>query len=76
MDARAVANAAERLCLTNPFAWCPPTWKIHAAADPTPQRSPADSLRTVGNRVFQRLGQHVPSDLADEALTHFRLAAI
>ena len=37
---------------------------------------PLASHRTVLSRALQRLGEYVPKDLADEALSLFRLAAI
>jgi hypothetical protein len=60
----------------------PPTWKIfRAEADPTPPTIAPRLLRlasnrTVLSRALQRLGEYVPKDLADEALSLFRLAAI
>jgi hypothetical protein len=81
IDPRAVAYAAGRRSPYEPLRIVPATWKIfRAEADPTPPTIAArllrlHSLRTVLNRALRGLGQYVPKDLADEALSLFRLAA-
>src|SRR5262249_2132373 len=81
IDPRAMAYATGRRSPYESLRMVPATWKIfRAATDPTPPPIAArllrvHSLRTVVNRALQRLVQYLPKDLADEALTLFRLAA-
>ena len=81
IDPRALAYAAGRRSPYEPLRMVPATWQIfRAAVDPAPPTIATrllrlHSLRTFVNRALQRLGQCVPKDLADEALTLFRLAA-
>src|SRR5262249_11805198 len=80
IDPRPVPYAAGRRSPYEPHPTAPATWKIHAAADPNPPRITGrllkvNSLRTVVNRALRRLGEYLPKDLADEALTLFRLVA-
>jgi hypothetical protein len=76
-----MAYAAGRRSPYEPLRMVPATWKIFCAAgDPAPPTIVArqlqlHSLRTIVERVLERLGQYVPKDLAGEALTLFRLAA-
>ena len=81
IDPRALAYAAGRRSPYEPLRMVPATWQIfRAAVDPAPPTIATrllrlHSLRTIVNRALQRLGQCVPKDVADEALTLFRLAA-
>jgi hypothetical protein len=75
------AYAAGRRSPYEPLRMVPATWKIfRATTDSAPPTIAARLLRlashrTVFSRELQRLGKYVPKDLADEALSLFRLAA-
>jgi len=81
LDPRAIDYATGRRSPYEPMRMAPATWQIfRAAGDPAEPTIAARllwpySLPTVVSRALQRLGQNVPKQVTDEALTLLRLAA-